>query len=248
MKTLAIIPARYGSTRFPGKPLAEIQGIPMIVRVLNQARLCQHTDEIVVATDDQRIVDVVRNAEGKVVMTSSAHPTGTDRLIEVMDLFPHYDLYLNIQGDEPFLNPDVPDKIITALKHNPDADICTPVCTIPGTEKLFSPNVVKVVRDLKNFALYFSRQAIPYMRDIPEQKNWTEHHTFLQHIGVYGFRKNALSQIRTLKTGKLESAESLEQLRWMEAGLKILTIDSLHPGIAIDTPEDLEAVNRTFPG
>lgn len=216
----------------------------MILRVWNQAIQCAELNELVVATDDDRIAEVVFAAGGKAILTDVHHPTGTDRLLEVKSQMPDFDIYLNIQGDEPFLHPKVPDELVNALKNNREAEIATPVCKITESEKLFSPHVVKVVRDTKDQALYFSRQPIPYLREVADKEAWLSHHSFHQHLGVYAFRKSALEKIAVLKPGALELAESLEQLRWMENGLKIITLLTDQPGPAVDTPEDLERIEQ----
>lgn len=246
MKTIGIIPARFGSTRFPGKPLALIGGIPMILRVWNQAIQCTELNELVVATDDERIAAVVIAAGGKAILTDTNHPTGTDRLLEVKSQMPDFDIYLNIQGDEPFLNPQVPDQLVNALQTNPEVEIATPVCKIIESEKLFSSNVVKVVLNHQAHALYFSRQAIPFLRDISNKDQWISNHPYYQHIGVYAFRKSALEKIAQLKPGILEQAESLEQLRWLEGGLSIITCITSEPGPAVDTPEDLLKIEKEY--
>lgn len=246
MKAIGIIPARFASSRFPGKPLAEIGGIPMILRVLNQAQQCTLLDDLLVATDDERIANLVINRGGKAIMTSSTHPTGTDRLMEVASKLPDFDIYLNIQGDEPFLNPQVPDELIRALQQNPNAEIATPVCLMTQTEKLLSPHVVKVVRNQQGQALYFSRQAIPFLREIPDANQWISHHSYYQHIGVYAFRKSALNRIAQLTPSLLEQAESLEQLRWLERGMQIITCLTDEPGPAVDTPEDLQNIEKKY--
>jgi len=246
MKAIGIIPARYASSRFPGKPLAEIGGIPMIIRVLNQAQQCTLLDDLYVATDDERIANLVLERGGKAILTSSAHPTGTDRLLEVATKLPDFDIYLNIQGDEPFLNPQVPDELIRALQQDPQAEIATPVCLMTQTEKLFSPHVVKVVRNQQAHALYFSRQPIPFLREVVDQNEWISRHPYYQHIGVYAFRKSALEKIAEMKPSILEQAESLEQLRWLEGGLNIITCTTTEPGPAVDTPEDLQRIEKEY--
>lgn len=246
MKTIAIIPARYGSTRFPGKPLAKIAGIPMILHVWNQASKCKLVNDLIVATDDERIAEVVRQHQGKVILTSPNHPTGTDRLLEVKQHYPDFDIYLNIQGDEPLLNPTVPDALIQQLSAFESAEIATPICAISQAEKLLSPHVVKVVKDSSGFALYFSRQPIPYIREAANPTQWLQYHEFFQHIGVYAFKNKALDRIAILPPGKLETAESLEQLRWLEAGMRIQTIQTESPGPAVDTPEDLHNLEAQF--
>jgi len=239
MKVLGVIPARYASSRFPGKPLAMIGGIPMVLRVWQQAGKCKELDHLIVATDDSRILDIVQNAGGTAMMTKAEHPSGTDRLCEVALAHPDYDVYINIQGDEPFLEPEVLSQLISAMRNQEQAEIATLVCPLRDTARLFSPNVVKVVKDEADFALYFSRLPIPFVRDEPDHHLWVQRFHFLQHIGIYAFRKEALQRISVQKAGKLEVAESLEQLRWIEVGMRILTLHTEAPGLAVDTPEDL---------
>jgi 3-deoxy-manno-octulosonate cytidylyltransferase (CMP-KDO synthetase) len=244
IRILGVIPARFASTRFPGKPLALIQGIPMIVRVLQQANQCQQLTEVMVATDDERILSTVKDAGGKAILTRADHPSGTDRVIEVMEQFPDYDLYINIQGDEPFLNPEDIDKLIAPFILDNLFDIGTLVCRIYSAEKLTSPSVVKVVKNNENAALYFSRHPIPYLRSENDPNKWLTHFNYLQHIGVYLFKKQVLQKIKSIPVSALEKAESLEQLRWLEAGFKILTVEVEKVGLAIDTEEDWRKANE----
>jgi len=248
MKILGVIPARYASTRFPGKPLALVKGKSMIRRVYEQAQKAKTLSRLVVATDDQRIFDHVTDFGGNVLMTSMEHANGTSRCHEVVgslkknDPKSTFDVVINIQGDEPFINPGQIEAVCE-LFTIPETEIGTLVKKIESSDDLFNPNVVKVVTGLSGMALYFSRQAIPFIRDVPG-KNWTEHHTFFKHIGLYGYRNNILEKIVNLKPGKLEKAEKLEQLRWLENDYRISVKQTVFESIAIDTPEDLLKINN----
>lgn len=243
-KFVGIIPARYASTRFPGKPLADIGGMTMIERVYTQAS--RELDDVWVATDDRRIYDAVESFGGHVVMTSSTHRSGTDRCYEaLLKAAPEADAVINIQGDEPFIDPSQ----IALLKETllrPDTEIATLVRRFDpakGFEALFNPNTPKVVftEDMK--ALYFSRSIIPYVRGY-EWTDWLGHATFYTHIGMYGYRADALARIVTMPQSSLEIAESLEQLRWLQNGLLIRVAITDCETIGIDTPEDLETARK----
>lgn len=242
MRILGIIPARYASTRFEGKPLAKINGKPMICRVAERASLASLLDKVVVATDDTRIAEEVSRNGFHVVMTSDKHPNGTSRCAEVADKNTGYDAVINIQGDEPFINPEQIDNLARVIAQG-NADIATLVKKINSPDELFSPNCVKVVTDTNGNALYFSRQPIPFLRGI-EQDKWLENHTFYKHIGIYAYRTDVLNKIVNLPQTPLEKAESLEQLRWLENGLKIATAVTSCENIAIDTPDDLIKAER----
>ncbi|HOY04385.1 MAG TPA: 3-deoxy-manno-octulosonate cytidylyltransferase [Saprospiraceae bacterium] len=238
---LGVIPARFASTRFPGKPLADIRGKSMIRRVYEQALLSRHLDKVVVATDDERIYDHVRMFGGEVLMTRPEHPSGTDRCAEVGGHFPEAEFVINIQGDEPFIQPQQIDLLIDTLLGRKQAGIATLVKKIEQTEALDNQNIVKAVISQSGEALYFSRFPIPFLRGVlPE--NRLEHHVFYKHIGLYGFRHDILRQITTLSPTPLERAESLEQLRWLEHGYRIAVRITELETIGIDTPEDLEKV------
>lgn len=239
MKFIAIIPARYASTRFPAKPLAMLGGKRVIERVYEQ--VAGVLDDAVVATDDQRIYDAVKAFGGKVEMTSTAHRSGTDRCWEAYQKQGNeFDVIINVQGDEPFIQPSQ----INALKacfDNPDTDIATLVKPFSAEDDfsvLENPNSPKVVVDSNMRALYFSRSVIPYLRGV-EQSSWLKSHTFYKHIGIYGFRADVLKAVTALPQSSLEIAESLEQLRWLENGYKIGVGISDVETIGIDTPEDL---------
>lgn len=246
LRFVAIIPARYASTRFPGKPLVDIGGKTMIQRVYDQ--VSKVLDDVYVATDDKRIFDKVRSFGGKVIMTSDAHRSGTDRCYEAFTkLDDWFDVVINVQGDEPFIQPEQ----IEALK-NCFADDETQIATLvkkitdkDGVEVLFNPNSPKVVIDKQNNALYFSRSPIPYKRG-SDEKNWMAEHDYYKHVGVYAYRSEVLSQIVQMPPSKLELAESLEQLRWLENGLKIKAGFTDVETVGIDTPEDLEKIKGMF--
>ncbi len=238
---LAVIPARFASSRFPGKPLADIGGKTMIRRVYEQVQKSRQVDEAVVATDDERIFDHVRAFGGKVMMTRSEHPSGTDRCAEVAAHFPQAKFVLNVQGDEPFVQPEQIDLLADTLSTRSNFSIVTLAKKIEQPEMVFNPNVVKVVFSETNGALYFSRHPIPFVRGA-EPENWLSEQVFYKHIGLYGFHKTTLLQVARLSPTPLERAESLEQLRWLENGLRIAVGITELETIGIDTPEDLEKI------
>lgn len=246
MQILGVIPARYASTRFPGKPLVDIFGKPMIQHVYERAAAI--LPQAVVATDDERIFNAVEAFGGNVVMTSESHQSGTDRCAEAVDIFQAKnklkpDAVINIQGDEPFIETSQIQQLAELLTHD-DVEIATLVKAIEQRENLFNPNNVKVVLGSNHEALYFSRQPIPYFRGIDESE-WINKHTYYKHIGLYGYKIETLKQITKLEKGKLEEAESLEQLRWLENNYTITTAKTEIEGIGIDTPEDLENALKT---
>jgi len=240
---LAVIPARWASTRFPGKPLANIAGKSMIQRVLEQVNQSSCVDRAVVATDDERILHHVQQLGAEVMMTSPDHPSGTDRVAEVSRHFPEAHIILNIQGDEPFIHPQQIDLLVVTLLQSPNASIATLAKKIDQVVFLTNPNVVKVVFSKKVGALYFSRHPIPFVRGVPPH-NWLEKQDFYQHIGLYGFRRDALMDIADLPPTPLEMAESLEQLRWLEYGFQIAVGVTELETHGIDTPEDLANLSR----
>lgn len=243
MNIVGIIPARYASTRFPGKPLALIGGISMIRRVYEQCLKADSLNYVVVATDDARIADHVNAFHGNVIMTSSDHPSGTDRCNEALKHLlttnpnQQFDVVVNIQGDEPLIDPTQIDTV-TACFRDSKVDIATLARCIDSSEELFNPNAVKVVTGANKQALYFSRSPIPYIRGIV-QEEWINHGSFLKHLGLYAYRSHVLNAIATLSPGVLEKSESLEQLRWLENGYHISVELTDKEGISIDTPEDL---------
>ncbi|MEH0155643.1 3-deoxy-manno-octulosonate cytidylyltransferase [Limibacter armeniacum] len=236
---LGIIPARYASTRFPAKPLADIKGKSMIQRCYEQVSKAQSIDKVVVATDHQEIYDHVQSFGGNVVMTSTDHPSGTDRCFEALQLQEEtYQYVINIQGDEPFIDPSQIDEL-AALLQSGETEIATLGIKIKEAEKLFDPNTVKLIKNSEADAIYFSRQAIPFLRDFP-QDEWLAQHDFYKHLGMYAYRSDVLEKITQLKPSTLEQLEKLEQLRWLENGYKIKVSITDKESIGIDTPEDLE--------
>lgn len=242
MKTIiGIIPARFASTRFPGKPLADIAGKTMIERVYTQASRSQLLSEVIVATDDISIRDEVKRFGGRVCLTSPAHPSGTDRCAEVLQSMKiKCDAVINIQGDEPFIDPRQIDLLCSCFEDQ-RTDLATLIKEISSADVLFNPSSPKVIIDKERFAIYFSRHPIPYLRGV-DQAEWAINHLFYQHIGVYGYRPGVLTEITALPPSSLEKAESLEQLRWIEHGYKIKTAVTPYETIAIDTPEDLRRI------
>lgn len=239
---LAVIPARFASTRFPGKPLVNIEGKTMIRRVYEQVLQCSQVDQAVVATDDPRIFDHVAGFGGAVLMTSPDHPSGTDRCAEVARHFPEAEFVLNVQGDEPFIQPEQIDLLANTLTASTRFSIATLAKKLDNPDMLFNPNVVKVVFSEKNGAIYFSRQAIPFLRGV-EPAEWLGRQAYYKHIGLYGFRRATLMQIADLSPTPLECAESLEQLRWLENGLRIAVGVTTLETIGIDSPEDLDKIS-----
>lgn len=240
MKFIAIIPARYASTRFPGKPLARLGGRTVIERVYRQ--VADVLDDAVVATDDERIRDAVLAFGGKAEMTSPAHRSGTDRCWEAYcRQGAAYDAVINVQGDEPFIRPAQLQTLMRCFD-DPQTDIATlvkPFTEADGLAALENPNSPKVVLDARSRALYFSRSVIPYLRGVPREE-WLSRHMFYKHIGIYAFRTEALRAVTALPQSTLECAESLEQLRWLENGFRIGVGISDTETVGIDTPEDLE--------
>ncbi|MBR4561841.1 MAG: 3-deoxy-manno-octulosonate cytidylyltransferase [Bacteroidales bacterium] len=237
MKTIGIIPARYGSSRFPGKPLAMIKGKTMIQRVCEQTWKSK-LDDVVVATDDIRIADEVLKFGGKYVMTDPRHQSGTDRCCEALEILEeHYDAVINIQGDEPFIDPQHINLLVDMISHD-DTQLASLVKRIDDEEELFGSNKVKVVMDKSGNALYFSRNPIPYMRNVAREK-WLQKGCFYQHLGIYAYKAATLRQIATMQPTALELAESLEQLRWLENGLSIRMAIVEAGSLAIDSPADL---------
>jgi 3-deoxy-manno-octulosonate cytidylyltransferase (CMP-KDO synthetase) len=240
MKVLAIIPARYASTRFPAKPIALLGGKPIVQRVYEQ--VSKVVERVVVATDDERIYNAVASFGGEVVMTSPNHKSGTDRCAEAHErLGCEVDIIINVQGDEPFVAPEQIEALIKCFDDK-TVDIATlvkPFSAEGDIEALESPNSPKVIMNERGEAIYFSRSVIPYLRGV-ERSEWLKCHTFYKHIGIYAFRAKALNEVTALAQTPLEKAESLEQLRWLESGYKIKVGVTDIETIGIDTPEDLE--------
>jgi len=246
MKITGIIPARYASSRFPGKALTLINGKPMIEWVYKQASKANLLQEVYVATDDARIQKAVEEFGGKVLLTSTHHRSGTERCneaaIKLNEQGIKMDAIINIQGDEPLINPQQID-ILASLFSNNRIQIATLIKKITIKEELFNPNVVKAIVGFRGKAIYFSRQAIPFLRDV-ENNQWLEKHSFFKHIGIYGYTVKVLNEIVNLKESPLEKAESLEQLRWLENGFDIFAKETEFESFGIDTPEDLSKIKN----
>jgi 3-deoxy-manno-octulosonate cytidylyltransferase (CMP-KDO synthetase) len=238
-----IIPARYASSRFPGKPLAQIDGKSMIHRVVEQAKQSKYLDKVVVATDDERIARHVRDFGGEVVMTAGNHPSGTDRCMEALrKLEGDYRYVVNIQGDEPFIDPAQIDGLCEILKDG-SVEIATQIIQVESQELLFDPGEAKVIMNPNWEAIYFSRSPIPYLKDVPKAE-WHLRRAYYRHVGMYAYRSDILEKLTKLPVSPLEKAESLEQLRWVEAGYKVKCVTTHHDSHCIDTPEDIEKVLR----
>ncbi|GAB3236820.1 3-deoxy-manno-octulosonate cytidylyltransferase [Hymenobacter seoulensis] len=238
MHAIGIIPARYASTRLPGKPLVDLGGQSMIQRVVAQASQ-SGLSRVVVATDDARILDHVRGFGGEAVLTSPNHPSGTDRVWDAyQQLNTAADCIINIQGDEPFIHAAQIDALVQLFARAEPPQLATLVKPVLTEDELFSPHLPKVVRDAAGYALYFSRHPLPFQRQQAEDQ-WLQHHRYFRHIGLYAYRPDVLAEITQLPPSALELAESLEQLRWLENGYRILTAETELETIGIDTPEDV---------
>lgn len=240
-KIIAIIPARYNSTRLPGKVLEEINGKPIVQHVFEKVKDAKHVDEIIIATDDQRIIDIATNFGAQAEMTFPSHKSGTDRCAQVGREFWTDDIIINVQGDEPFIEPETIDFLAKKMKDDSWIEIATLCSKINETSEINNPNIVKVVRDINNKALYFSRSIIPFARDISYEKA-----TYYKHIGIYAYRNKALQEITKLPESNLENIEKLEQLRWLENGKIIHAFDTEYNGLGIDTPDDLKRAKNMF--
>ena len=238
MNVLCVIPARYASTRLPGKPLKDIAGKPMICRVYERASKASRVAAAIVATDDSRIYEAVVQHGGKAVMTREDHPTGTDRLAEVAEKYQDVDLIINVQGDEPLIEPALIDELAAAFDGDADLQMST-VCTeITDEAEQHNPNNVKVVMDKQGYALYFSRSLLPYPRH--------EGTPVYKHIGIYAYKRDFLLAYAKMAETPLEHAESLEQLRALENGYRIKVIKTPYRFVGVDTAEDLEKVNAIY--
>lgn len=270
MTTLAIIPARYGSTRFPGKPLADLCGKPLIAHVVERAREARRVDEVIVATDDERILRAVEAHGGRAVMTSPDCASGSDRIVEVAAKFPQAALIVNVQGDEPLMPPEVIDRAIEALESDPECAVSTTMIRIANEEDYRSPHVVKVVCDREGRALYFSRSPLPNLTRATEEEKQTYGAQFgggasdksdasdrsdvsdtpaipfwgFKHFGLYVYRREALLKFVSMPPATLERIEKLEQLRFLENGMRIRVVETTLDSIGVDTPEDLERARR----
>jgi len=238
-QVVVVIPSRYAATRLPGKPLVNLAGKPMVQRVYEQAKLAQTVHRVLVATDDQRIVDAVLAFGGEARMTRSDHRTGTERIAEVA-AHEAGDVFVNVQGDEPLIDPVAVDTAVAALLEDPPAQIATVATPIRHVPDIMDPNVVKTVLDFDSNALYFSRAPIPWVRDTPQKV----HVKYWKHLGLYVFQRDALLEYPTLPQGELEKIEQLEQLRWLENGWKIRVAEVEHDAVSVDVPEDVTRVEK----
>jgi 3-deoxy-manno-octulosonate cytidylyltransferase (CMP-KDO synthetase) len=243
-RIVAIIPARYGSVRLPAKPLVDLCGKPMIQRVVEQVRSAQLVSRAVVATDDERIAAIIRGIGAEAVITSSALRTGSDRVAAAAALVQDADIIVNVQGDEPLIPPAMIDEAVRLVVNNPGMSVGTVVRKITSAGDLENPNVVKVVVDRDNNAIYFSRSAIPYLRDTVPAGQWHRYHTYYKHFGLYVYRRQALLDFAGWPEGQLERIEKLEQLRIIERGIRIGTVCTGLDSIAVDTAEDAERVRQ----
>jgi 3-deoxy-manno-octulosonate cytidylyltransferase (CMP-KDO synthetase) len=238
-KVIVVIPSRYGSTRLPGKALVPLAGKPMVQHVYERAKRAQTVHRVIVATDDQRIMDAVAAFGGEARMTRSDHRTGTERIAEVA-VHEDGDVFVNVQGDEPLIDPVAIDTAVGALLEEPQAQISTVATPIRHAGDIMDPNVVKTVLDFDGNALYFSRAPIPWIRDTQQKV----HVNYWKHLGLYVFQREALLEFPTLPQGALEKIEQLEQLRWLENGWKIRVAEVAHDAVSVDVPEDVARVEK----
>jgi 3-deoxy-manno-octulosonate cytidylyltransferase (CMP-KDO synthetase) len=239
LNAVAVIPARYESSRFPGKPLAQIAGRSMIERVYEQTKKAKQIARVVVATDDERIVQAVKSFGGEAMMTRKDHHCGTERVAEVAAHI-SAGIYVNVQGDEPLIDPEAIDMLVSAMEEDAEIHVATPCSLIRQPAEIMDPNVVKATTDFDGNALYFSRAPIPWVRDTGASvaaRHW-------KHIGLYAFRHEALLDFPTLPPGELERVEQLEQLRWLENGYKIRVVESEYDAISVDVPTDVAKVEK----
>ena len=239
MKSICVIPARYSSTRLPGKPLKDICGVPMICRVWQRASRAKSVADVIVATDDERIFQAVENYSGRAIMTRADHKTGTDRLAEVAEKFPDADVIVNVQGDEPLIEPSLIDELVAEFARDAELQMATVATELTDADEMKNPKNVKVVLDRYNDALYFSRSLIPYPRNAGNSK-------IFKHIGIYAYRRQFLIDYAKMEPTPLEKTESLEQLRALENGFKIRVIKSSCRFVGVDTAEDLQLVNEIY--
>ncbi|RME64512.1 MAG: 3-deoxy-manno-octulosonate cytidylyltransferase [Nitrospirae bacterium] len=249
MKTLVVIPARYGSTRFPGKVLATLRGKPILQYPYEAAMASKLVSEVLIATDSEEVVKVAKSFGARAVMTSPEHPSGTDRVAEVAG--PRdVDIVVNLQADEPLIRTEMIDSVIKLLLDDPEAEMGTLAKELSDSEEVFNPNVVKVVTDHRDYALYFSRAPIPYYRDLYIYKGHLAFETTqaraLKHIGIYSYRKETLLKLTSLPQSPPEVAEKLEQLRALYNGIKLKVALTEYDTIGVDTPEDLERLKEIF--
>ncbi len=249
MTAIVIIPARYDSTRFPGKPLYPLKGIPVIQHVYENARRANHADDVIVATDSETIFERVLAFSGKAIMTDKKHPSGTDRIAEVAASL-DYDIIVNVQGDEPLIRPEMIDDVI-AILNDERASIGTLIKKIEDPREIINPNVVKVIFDKEGFAIYFSRAPVPFYRDewktlehILRVKSYESRVSVYKHVGIYSYRREVLLSLAGMEQTELEKTEKLEQLRAIENGMKIKIKETFFETYGVDTPEDLERVEK----
>jgi 3-deoxy-manno-octulosonate cytidylyltransferase (CMP-KDO synthetase) len=237
---IAVIPARYAATRLPGKPLVSLAGKPMIQRVWERARQATRISRVIIATDDERIVKAALGFGAEAVITRAEHRSGTERVAEVAahDQSSGEEIFVNVQGDEPLVEPDAIDTLVEAIEAEEGVSVATLMVPITKPADIMDPNIVKVVLDFDGNALYFSRAPIPWVRD----REAPVHAQHMKHLGLYGFRRDALLDFPTLPVGDLERIEQLEQLRWMENGYKIRVAETQHDSVSVDVPEDVSRV------
>lgn len=246
-KVACVIPARYGSERFPGKPLAVLAGKPMIQHVYQRAREARRVDRIIIATDDERILDTVLSFGGEAVLTRKDHPSGMDRVAEVAASLP-CEIVVNLQGDEPLMPPAAIDQVVALLDDEPGAALATIIVPLEDSHELFDPNVVKVVMDLCGNALYFSRAPVPFPRDgVTNAELISERPSFFKHLGLYAFRRPFLLELAKMRPSPLERVERLEQLRALQAGFKIRVGQGSYRSYGVDTVQELERVEGLLP-
>lgn len=238
-QVIVVIPSRYGSTRLPGKPLVSLAGKPMVQHVYERAKKAQTVQRVIVATDDQRIVDAVKSFGGEVRLTRADHRTGTERIAEVA-VHEKGDIYVNVQGDEPLIDPVAIDTAVASLLEEPAAQIATVATPIRHASDIMDPNIVKTVLDFDSNGMYFSRAPIPWVRDTQQKI----HVKYWKHLGLYVFQREALLEYPTLPQGELEKIEQLEQLRWLENGWRIRVAEVEHDAVSVDVPEDVTRVEK----
>ena len=248
MNIIAIIPARSASSRFPDKPLALVNGIPMVQRVYQQAT--KVFDNVYVATDDERILKTVHNFGGKAVLTSKNHKSGTDRCFEALSIISqetktNFDILINVQGDEPYIQPEQLNQLLECFQDD-SVEIATLAKRIKSKDEFLNQNMPKVILDKNSNALYFSRMPIPFSRDHEITEQFIKENRLLRHIGLYGFKISCLEKICTLQESFLEHTEQLEQLRWLEYGMKIRVTETSFETYSVDTPQDLDFINSMF--
>jgi len=243
-KILGVIPARYASSRFPGKPLIEIEGKSMIQRVYEQALKATCLDKVYIATDDKRIQDHVQNFGGNALMTATTIRSGTERVAAIAEKFSQYKYFINIQGDEPYIDPQQIDLLGATLTQYPETKIATLVKPIQDSATLLDPKYAKVVLSADGYAIYFSRSPIPHCFHVKDIAHWIQHHTYYKHISVYGFQREVLLQIPQMPEVAAETIESLEQLRWLGNGYRIKIAITATETVSIDTPEDLARLKQ----